>query len=110
MAVAPLDDRTVRGGLYRLDYHLVGTALVLDYALLRDGGKTLANDRVALLDDVKSLVIEYFGDPDLTGTVKWNKTWPAKDRLPSRVRIALALAKGSADSWPPLEITLNNTN
>jgi general secretion pathway protein J len=108
--VAPLDDRTVRGGLYKLTYHLVGAEFVLDYSLLRPMEKGPASERVALLGSVQSLNLDYFGDFDQTGTKKWTPLWPAKDRLPDRIQIMIKFGPGIADVWQPLIIDLKNAN
>jgi general secretion pathway protein J len=109
-AVAPLDDRTVRGGLYKLRYHLVGKELVLDYALLRPQGQTPANGQVVLVGNVKSLSIDYFGASDGSGQKSWATNWQGTDQLPERIRLSLQLEQAPADTWTPLEIALKNVN
>ncbi len=61
------------------------------------------NTRV-LLDDIKALRLEYFGDPEDDDDPDWQETWEGNDRAPELVSIRLELPENDARLWPDMMV------
>ena len=95
------------GGLYVIDLrareHQGKQSLVLERTLLSEYRQpNTANhpQRAALVDELGSLEIRYFGSEDEDLPPSWHREWHAQDALPALIRIKVRDAAGN--NWPVL--------
>lgn len=62
----------------------------------------LAENKVVLLDHVRSLRFEYFGPPDENKDPEWQESWSGRTRLPDLVRVQIERDDAALPLWPGL--------
>jgi general secretion pathway protein J len=66
------------------------------------GDALLAENRVVLLDHVRSIRFAYFGPPDEHTGPDWQESWSGRTRLPNLVRVQIERDDASLPRWPEL--------
>jgi general secretion pathway protein J len=107
--VAPLPQAIGAGILARLRFFLAGEGrsriLVIGWRLdlpAADPGTSLPENRLMLLDHVRSLRFAYFGAGPGGGVPAWQEGWSGRDRLPDLVRVRIERDGASFPDWPAM--------
>jgi general secretion pathway protein J len=98
--ITVLDDRTVKGGLYRVTYHLSENGdLAMRYSMFRPDQKESETSEISLLQGVKGLKFAYLDDRG--GKRTWVPTWQGQAELPGGVLVQIEFT-GNYREWNEL--------
>jgi general secretion pathway protein J len=110
--IAPLPRAIGAGILARLRFFLAGEGrsrtLVMGWRLdlpAADPSTSLPENRLTLLDRVRSLRFAYFGAGPGGGAPVWQEGWSGRDRLPDLVRVRVERDGASFPDWPTFTAT-----
>jgi general secretion pathway protein J len=82
-----------------------GGALFMSWRLdlpASQSGETSAENRVELLDRVRSIQFAYFGSPEPDQAPRWLSQWSGIDHLPELVRLHIERSGRTTAGWPDL--------
>jgi general secretion pathway protein J len=107
--VAPLPQAIGAGIPAQMRFFIAATdtsrALVMAWHLdlpAADSGAALPENRLRLLDHVRSIHFAYFGTAAAGGAPIWQEEWTGRDRFPDLVRVSIERDNPSLPDWPVL--------